>query len=93
MLTMPDDDDWLRPLLGQLVVLDLDGDYLAFGRLEAVGRHHLTLVEADLHDHSEANCTKEVYALESKQIGVRVNRAVLHVPRSRLIAVSRLEDC
>ena len=47
---------------------------------------------ADLHDHREANSTKEVYALESRQIGVRVNRQRVAIPRQQLVAISLLDD-
>ncbi len=85
-------DDWLLPFRDHLVVADLDQDYLVIGRLVTIGREHLEFTDADLHDHGEANCTKEVYCLESQKIGVRSNRARVAIPRTRLIAISRLED-
>ena len=82
----------LESYVGQLVVLDLEADYLVFGRLERVDEHFLLLADADLHDHGEANATKEVYALETKQFGVRANRSRVAVPRARLLAISLLDD-
>jgi hypothetical protein len=89
---MSDADTWLRGAIGALVVLDLDSSYLAIGRLLEVDAGHIALADADLHDHQEANCTKEVYLLETQKLGVRANRKRVFIPRSRLLAMSRLED-
>jgi hypothetical protein len=87
-----DAEAWIRGLIGQLVVVDLDESYLVIGTLQSVDDHHLAFKEADLHDHREANCTKDVYLLETRQLGVRFNRKQVAIPRSRVLAVSRLED-
>ncbi len=84
--------DWLEPYVGQIVVCDLDEFFLVIGRLETVASDYLAFVDADLHDHREANSTKDVYAIESRAIGVRVNRRRLCVPRARLVAISRLDE-
>ncbi len=85
-------DDWLRPLLGQVVVADLAEFYLVIGTLVAASDAHLEFRDADLHDHREANSSKEVYVLESRTIGVRVNRTRLWVPRRQVVAVSLITD-
>jgi hypothetical protein len=85
-------DPWLAGLIGQVVVLDLDESYLAIGTLRAVDAHHVALTQADLHDHRESNCTKDVYLLETRQLGVRFNLQAVAIPRARVLAVSRLED-
>ncbi len=83
---------WLQPFVGQQVVADLDAGYLVIGTLVEVGTDHLVFVDADLHDHAEANSTKEVYTLETRKIGIRANRQRVAVPRHRLVALSRLDD-
>ena len=85
-------DDWMRAHVGAVVVADLDELYLVIGTLDAVDAQHLTFTEADLHDHREANCTKEVYLVETRKLGVRSNRRRVGVPRARVLALSRLED-
>ncbi len=85
-------DAFLVGLIGQLLVVDLDESYLLIGTLSKVDDHHLAFTEADLHDHREANCTKDVYLLETRQLGVRFNRKHIAVPRSRVLAICRLED-
>lgn len=84
--------DWLKPFLGSIVVCDLDEFYVVIGTLSVASEHHLEFTAADLHDHREANSTKEVYVLETRKIGVRVNRTHLAVPLRRLVAISRMED-
>lgn len=85
-------DTFLAGLIGQLVVVDLDESYLVIGTLRTVDDHHLAFSEADLHDHRESNCTKDVYLLETRQLGVRFNRHQVAIPRARVLAISRLED-
>ena len=87
-----DGERWLGDYIGQLVVVDIDQSYLVIGRLVGAASTHLSLAEADLHDHQEANCSKEVYLLESRTLGVRANRARVDIPRHRMLAISRLED-
>lgn len=84
--------DWIAGYVGTVVVCDLDEFYLVIGRLEQASDDHLLFADADLHDHREANSTKDVYILESRKLGVRVNRHRLAVPRRRLVAISRLEE-
>jgi hypothetical protein len=84
--------DWLKPYLGRVVVCDLDEFYLVIGTLAELGSDHVVFTDADLHDHREANSTKEVYILESRKIGVRVNRRRLTVPTRRLVAISGLDE-
>lgn len=87
-----DAESWLSSLIGQVVVCDLDESYLVIGTLRAADAQHVSLSEADLHDHHESNCTKDVYLLETRQLGVRANRRQVAIPRARVLAISRLED-
>ncbi len=84
--------DFITPFIGHTVIVDLDDHYLVIGTLTGADTTHLAFTGADLHDHREANSTKEVYALESLRIGVRVNRVRVTVPRHRLVAISLLAD-
>lgn len=83
---------WLDSFVGHIVVADLDASYLVIGRLDAADAATLSFSEADLHDHAEANCTKEVYAIDSRKLGVRVNRKRVTVPTGRLLALSLLDE-
>ena len=84
--------DWLKPYVGAAVVCDLDEFYMVIGVLAELGSDHLLFTEADLHDHREANSTKEVYVLETRKLGVRANRKRLAIPLRRLVAISRLDE-
>lgn len=84
--------EWLAPLVGAVVVVDLDGPWLAFGRLVSADAGALALEEADLHDLGEGSSTRDVYALETQRLGVRVNRRRVLLPLARVVAVSRLDD-
>ena len=85
-------DDWLMALRGLLVVADLDESYLVIGVLTEADDNILVFADADLHDHREANCTKDVYLIETLKLGVRANRKQVVVPRRRVVAISKLED-
>jgi hypothetical protein len=89
---MPEREDWLVPFVGKAIVCDLDEYYMVLGTLESFSVHHLQFSQADLHDHREANSSKEVYVIESRRLGIRVNRLHLYVPRGRVVAVSLLDD-
>lgn len=83
--------DWLLLYVGKVVVADLDEFYMILGTVHAVATDCVVFTDADLHDHREANSTKEVYAIETKKIGIRVNRTQVAIPRHRLVAISLLE--
>lgn len=84
--------DWLQAYIGSTVVCDLADGFLVIGTLAAVGPQHVGFTDADLHDHKSANSPRDVYVIESRKFGVRVNRARVDVPRQLVIAVSKLED-
>jgi len=79
-------------LVGQLVIADFDGPWMVIGRLQAAGPDWLEFADADLHDLGEGSSTRDVYALETQKLGVRVNRRRVSVPLSRVVALSRLDD-
>lgn len=78
-------------LLGQVIVADLEGGFLAIGRLVAADERWLTLADADIHDLGEGTSTRDVYALDTQRFGVRVNRREAFVPLARVVALARLE--
>ena len=84
--------DWLDAYLDQLVCADLKDGFVIYGTLESHDALSVMFRDADFHDPREANCSKEVYAIETKQIGVRANRKQCRVPKSNLIAISLLSD-
>lgn len=87
-----DGGDWLGTYVGSVVVLDLAEPYLVIGRLERATPDVLVVADADLHDHRESNSSKEIYIIESRRFGVRANRSHVAIPRSQLVAISRLDE-
>ena len=85
-------DSWLAQFAEQNVVVDFDGPWMAFGRLVGWSHDHLVLEQADLHDLREGTSTRDVYALESRQLGIRVNRIRVAIALRHIIALSRLDD-
>jgi hypothetical protein len=77
---------------GQVVVLDTQGPMIYIGTLVAASAHFIELREADVHDRHDARATKDLYLIESKNLGVRVNRSKVVVHRSQIISASLLSD-
>jgi len=91
-MEMCNSGEWLQPYKGQKVVIDLDSRHILIGTLMDFGDAHLVLEDTDLHDCSNANSIKEVYLAEANLHGINVNRKQVAVPRTRVLAISKLED-
>ena len=79
-------------MIGQIVVVDLRGQYVVLGTLVRFDEHTLELRNADLHDLRDADSTRELYVAEARVTGVQRNRKRVLVVRGEVVAVSRLED-
>jgi small nuclear ribonucleoprotein (snRNP)-like protein len=82
----------LEEMIGQIVVVDLRGQYVVLGALLRFDDHFLELRNADLHDLRDADSTREMYVAEARITGVQRNRKRVLVARAEVVAVSRLED-
>jgi small nuclear ribonucleoprotein (snRNP)-like protein len=82
----------LEEMIGQIVVVDLRGQYVVLGVLLRFDDHFLELRNADLHDLRDADSTREMYVAEARITGVQRNRKRVLVARAEVVAVSRLED-
>ena len=91
-MTDPGPPPELADLVGEVVVLDLRSSYVCLGTLAAVGPQFFTLTDADLHDFRDSTATREVYVYDSARLGIRRNRARVHVLRDDVIAVARFRD-
>jgi len=87
---MPDPE--LSEFTGKEVVVDTSTAYIYLGSLKAVGRDFLTLENVDVHDANEGGSTKELYILEARKFGIRVNRKTVQVRQSLVVSVSLLAD-
>lgn len=77
-------------LVGQLVVLDTAGPLVYLGTLEAVTTEGFWLRDADVHDRTDGHANNELYVIEAKREGIRVNRQQVLVLRSTVTSVSPL---
>ena len=91
MSDTPQDPSLVR-FLQQTVVLDTPGPMIYIGILEAITAHYLELREADVHDSNDSRATKELYIAETRDLGVRANRACVLVARHSVISLSLLSD-
>jgi small nuclear ribonucleoprotein (snRNP)-like protein len=82
----------LEEMIGQIVVVDLRGQYVVLGTLLRFDEQTLELRNADLHDLRDADSTRELYVAEARITGVQRNRKRVLVVRAEVVAVSRLED-
>ncbi len=86
------DQDWLASYRDQIVCVDLKDGFVLYGTLQAYDDQALSFIQADFHDPREANSSKDVYALETQNIGVRVNRKQCQIPRANMIAICLLSE-
>jgi small nuclear ribonucleoprotein (snRNP)-like protein len=82
----------LADFLDQPVVLDTRGDLIYIGTLQTVGDWFLVLAEADVHDLQSTRTSKELYVMDSAKHGVKKNRELVHVRKSEVVSISKLED-
>lgn len=78
--------------LGKVIVLDTQGPLIYLGTLESVGPAYLVLRDADVHDSNDSRATKDLYLVESRDLGVRVNRHRVLVTVGQIASISLLED-
>lgn len=79
-------------LVGQTVVVDVDGPVVYLGRLASVDEDLLVLEDVDVHNMGDSGTGREKYIVEARKLGVRPNRKRAQVRLARVVGVSRLED-
>lgn len=82
----------MQQFLGQDVVIDVESQYVFLGRLTELHEGWLTLRQADVHDLRDSKTTRELYVLDSRTDGIRVNRKEVVLPTDQIVSVSLLED-
>jgi hypothetical protein len=86
------DTEALTLFLGQVVVLDTQGPLLYVGTLREITPSALLLAEADVHDTNDSRASKDLYLVETRDLGVRVNRSLVLVMRQQIASISLLRD-
>jgi hypothetical protein len=84
--------DGLEPFLGYVVILDTQGPLIYIGTLKQVTGGTLLLTDADVHDSNDSRASKDLYLVETRDLGVRVNRGAVLVMRHQVASVSLLSD-
>jgi hypothetical protein len=82
----------LATLIGQVVVIDLNGPFVCLGTLLRYDDGFLELGDADLHDLRDSAASREVYIYDSVRLGIRRNRARVFVRRPEVVAITRFAD-
>ncbi len=82
----------MEQFLGQDVVVDVESQYVFLGRLVDLQPGWITLQQADVHDLRDSKTTRELYVLDSRTDGIRVNRKRVVLPTDQIVSVSLLED-
>jgi hypothetical protein len=82
----------LETLLGHIVVLDTQGPLIYIGTLTRVTEATLLLAKADVHDTNDSRASKDLYLVETRDLGVRCNRGTVLVMRHQVASVSLLRD-
>lgn len=79
-------------LVGHNVVLDLNSRFVCLGVLVGADREHYVLDQADMHDLRDTATNREMYVLNARKYGIRVNRARVYVRQAEVVAISALSD-
>jgi hypothetical protein len=91
-LSMTTWEDPVRDLVGKVVVLDTQGPLIYIGTLAQVTEAFYVLMEADVHDSNDSRASKDLYVVEARDLGVRVNRKRVLVMRAQVASASLLAD-
>ena len=89
---MNDVVEGFESLLDRPVVLDTGGPILYVGILRAVTRAGFWLEGADVRDRRDGHAPHELYLLETRSRGIRVNRRRVFVLRESVMSASALDD-
>jgi len=82
----------MEQFIGQDIVIDVEAQYVFLGRLKEVQPDWVVLKQADVHDLRDSKTTRELYVLDSRTDGIRVNRKRVIVPVDQIVSVSLLDD-
>jgi hypothetical protein len=84
--------DPLLDLTGKVVVMDTQGPLIYIGTLSHATDAYYVLAEADVHDSNDSRASKELYIVETRDLGVRVNRRRVLVLRNQVASISLITD-
>jgi hypothetical protein len=76
----------------QIVVIDTVSEFVFAGTLVDGDHRYLVLADADVHDLRDSKTNRDEYVLQLRRLGLRANRARVHVSRDQVVSVSLLSD-
>jgi len=79
-------------LVGHEVVLDLAAPYVHIGRLAGLDDAYFVLDQVDVHDLRDTSTSREMYIVNARKYGIRVNRDRVYVRRDEVVSLSALAD-
>ena len=79
-------------LIGQDVVLDTASPYVYLGKLTGYDHRYFVLEQADVHDLRDTSTTRELYVVDTRRYGIRVNRERVLVKLDEVVSLSALQD-
>jgi hypothetical protein len=89
---MNSNEEHVRPLIGQTVVVDVAAPFIYLGTLIAANAAFVVLADADVHDLRDSETTRELYLLSTLRDGVRRNRREVSVRWEQVLSISKLTD-
>jgi len=81
-----------EPYLNKKVVIDTDTRWIYIGKFAGEDDKYIILEEVDAFDVSETSLSKHEYLRMVKKDGIAPNRKKVKVLKSRVVAISLLDD-
>jgi hypothetical protein len=85
-------EDPVESYIGEVVILDTQGPLIYIGTLRQATAAYFVLADADVHDSNDSRASKDLYLVDSRDLGVRVNRRQVVVMRGQVASVSLLKE-
>ncbi len=82
----------LQKLLHETIVVDTKAPFVFIGDLVKVQEDCIVLENADAHDLRATKSTAELYILETKKYGLKMNRKSITILTKEIISFSLLKD-
>jgi hypothetical protein len=85
-------DSILEQMRGRQIVVDASSQFVLLGTLTGYDERYLVLEQADVHDLRDTTTTRENYVVDSRRLGIRVNREHALVRIDEIVSLSALDD-
>ena len=89
---MVSEKEEISHLIGEKVVLDTATSFMYVGELKEWRENFVVLENVDVHDTSQGQSNKELYALEARRYGIQNNRREVTVRKAIVVSISRMDD-